>query len=139
LNSSRPVRRGVALLAALGVAGCAQLGMPAYSPIIPRGLPAPRVVTEAVDGSTVDIVRTQMISVRLPADSQGDKRWTFELGKERVLYPAGFTPRFEDAQTEVFTFRAEASGTTSVRFIYRDPAQPQTPPARTVAFEVVAH
>jgi predicted secreted protein len=125
-----------ALLAALCLAACDTI--PPYWPIIPPELPAPRVVTDSVDGSSVDLVRTQLIDVRLPADSQSDNRWTFDLGKDRVLYPANVTPRFEDAQTEVFTFRAERIGTTSVRFTYHDPAQPQTPPVRTVAFEVVA-
>ena len=133
-------RRWIVLLAA-ALAGCSSWGyerLPTYWPIIPRDLPAPAVLSDPIDGSTVDIVRTQMIRVRLPADQKGDNRWTYELGKDRVLFPADLTPRFEDGDTQVFTFRAEGTGTTSVRFTYRDPAQPQTPPARTVALDVVA-
>ena len=133
------MRRALApALALAALAGCAQLGMPTYWPIIPPGLPAPAVVDDPIDGSTIDVVRTQMIRVRLPADQQSANRWQYELGKDRVLYPTDVTPRFVDTGTEEFTFRAEGTGTTSVRFTYHDPAQPQTPPARTVAFDVVA-
>ena len=88
-------------------------------------------------------MRTQWLIVRLPDDTPGN-RWSFELGKDRVLYPSGDTPRDARAAnggqpaTE-FVLRAEAQGTTSVRFIYRNPDQPQAPPARTLAFDVVAH
>ena len=133
-------RQCVVLLAA-AVAGCSSWGytsIPTYWPILPRDLPAPTVVSDPIDGSTFDLVRTQMIRVRLPADEKSDNRWQYELGRDRVLYPADFSPRFLDASTQEFTFRAEATGTTSVRFTYHDPAQPQTPPVKTVAFEVVA-
>ena len=132
------IARSCVVLIALALAACTQAGLPSYGPIIPPALPAPHVVTDSVDGTSVELQRTQMIDIRLPADAQSDNRWTYELGKDPVLYPANVTPRFEDAHTEVFTFRAERIGTASVRFTYHDPAQPQTPPQRTVAFEVVA-
>jgi hypothetical protein len=125
------------------LAGCAS-GDPRapYWPIVPPDLPAPRVVTGDAEGSTVDVVRTQWLIVRLPADVPGN-RWSFELGKDRVLYPSGDTPRDAPAvsggpvATE-FVFRAEGTGVTSVRFIYRNPDQPQSPPVKTLAFDVVA-
>jgi predicted secreted protein len=132
----RLTRHCAAVLLAVTLAACDTI--PTYWPLVPAAVPDPRVVTDSVDGAAVDLARTQMISIRLPADSQSDNRWTYELGKDPVLYPADLTPRFEDAQTQVFTFRAERPGTTSVRFTYHDPAQPQTPPVKTVAFEVVA-
>jgi len=113
-----------------------------YWPIIPRDLPPPRLVTGDANGSTVDIVRTQWLIVRLPADMPG-YRWRVELGKDRVLYPSGDTPR--DAQAAdggvpalEFVFRAEGTGTTGVRFLYANADQPQAAPARTVSFDVVA-
>jgi hypothetical protein len=134
-------RRWAVLLAAATLTACSSTGyktLPTYWPIIPPALPAPAVVSDPIDGSTVDIVRTQMIRVHLPADTKAANEWTYELGKDAVLYPTDDTPRFLDAGTQEFTFRAEGTGTTSVRFTYHDPAQPQTPPARTLAFDVVA-
>lgn len=130
--------RRLLLLGALALSGCSNLNIPPYWPIIPPDLPPPRIVGDSVDGSTVDVVRTQMIQVRLPADANSANRWTVDFGKDRLLYPAGDTPRYEGPVDQVFTFRAEGVGTTSVRFAYHDPAQPQTPPARSVAFDVVA-
>jgi predicted secreted protein len=129
-------RRWIVLLAAT-VAGCAQLNIPTYWPLIPPALPEPRVVNDSADGSAVDLLRTQMMAVHLPVDLKTDNRWTYEIAKDRVLYPAGETPRLEGSAEQVFTFRAEGTGTTSVRFTYRDPAQPQAAPAKTVAFDVV--
>lgn len=111
-----------------------------YWPVIPPDLPPPRVVSGDADGTTIDVVRTQWLIVRLPVDAPSGYRWTFELGKDRVLYPSGDTPRNAEgtaAATE-FVFRAEGTGTTSVRFLYRNPDQPQSPPAKTLAFDVVA-
>jgi hypothetical protein len=135
--------RGVALLGlAVLLGGCASPYGP-YWPIIPRDLPPPRLVTGDANGSTVDVVRTQWLIVRLPSDLPGN-RWSVEVGKDRVLYPSGDTPR--DAQAVnggvpavEFVFRAEGTGTTSMRFLYRNPDQPQAPPARTLAFDVIAH
>ena len=114
-----------------------------YWPIIPPDLPPPRLVSGDADGATVDVVRTQWVIVRLPVEPASGNRWTVELGKDRVLYPSGDTPR--DAQSASagtpateFVFRAEGVGTTSVRFLYRNPDQPLAPPARSLAFDVVA-
>lgn len=131
-------RRWSLAVCALVLAGCARLGMPTYWPIIPPDLPPPRVVSDSANGSTVDIARTQMIRVRLAADQDSPNRWTYELGKDRVLYPADITPRFVEPNEQEFTFRAEGEGTTSVRFTYHDPAQPQTPSSKSIAFDVVA-
>jgi hypothetical protein len=141
----RRALRIVAVAAATAVvAGC---GSPRglYWPLFPPDLPPPRVVGEAANGSTVDIVRTQWLLVRLPAERDGPNRWTYDLGKDRILYPSGDTPRSPgpgesdpDPDSAVYTFRAEGTGTTSVRFVYRNPEQPQSPPAKVVAFDVVA-
>ncbi|HSV18315.1 MAG TPA: protease inhibitor I42 family protein [Casimicrobiaceae bacterium] len=112
-----------------------------YWPVIPPDLPPPRVVSGDADGTTIDVVRTQWLIVRLPVDAPSGYRWTFELGKDRVLYPSGDTPRNAEgtaAPATEFVFRAEGTGTTSVRFLYRNPDQPQSPPAKTLAFDVVA-
>ena len=114
-----------------------------YWPIVPRDLPPPRLVLGDAGGSTVDVVRTQWLIVRLPDDAGSANRWSYEVGKDRVLYPSGDTPRpaptasGPSTETE-FVFRAEGSGTTSLRFVYRNPDQPQAPPAKTLAFDVVA-
>jgi len=114
-----------------------------YWPIIPRDVPPPRLVTGDANGAPIDIVRTQWLIVRLPADAASGNRWSYEIDKDRVLYPSGDTPRPAPTDggpsTEVeFVFRAEGTGTTSLRFVYRNPDQPQAPPARTLAFDVVA-
>lgn len=135
-------RVAAALLIAL-LAGCGSPRGP-YWPVVPRDLPPPRLVTADAEGGTVDVVRTQWLIVRLPADAASGNRWSVELGKDRVLYPSGDTPRpaptagGPSTDTE-FVFRAEGTGTTSLRFVYRNPDQPQSPPAKTVAFDVVAH
>jgi len=134
--------RGLAALAVVGLVGACTSAQAPYWPIIPRDLPPPRLVTGDANGSTVDVVRTQWLIVRLPADLPGN-RWSFELGKDRVLYPSGDTPRDAPvpagaAPAVEFVFRAEGTGTTSMRFLYRDPDQPQATPARTLAFDVVA-
>jgi hypothetical protein len=135
------LRRCALPLLAATLTACGSTGystLPTYWPIVPRALPAPAMVSDAANGSTVDIVRTQMIRVRLPADQQSANRWTYEFGKDRVLYPADITPEFVTPTEQEFTFRAEGTGTTSVTFTYHDPAQPQAPASRTVAFDVVA-
>ena len=134
--------RTVAALALVAlVTACSSQYAP-YWPIVPRDLPPPRLVGADANGSTVDIVRTQWLIVRLPTDMPG-YRWTMELTKDRVLYPSGDTPR--DAQAAnggapaiEFVLRAEAIGTTGVRFVYDRPDQPQATPARTLAFDVVS-
>jgi hypothetical protein len=114
-----------------------------YWPIIPPDLPPPRLVTGDSTAATVDVLRTQWLIVRLPDDGNGGNRWSYEVGKDRVLYPSGDTPRpaptngGPSTETE-FVFRAEGTGTTSLRFVLRNPDQPQAPPARTLAFDVVA-
>ena len=136
--------RVVALAAALVLTAC---GGPRglYWPVVPPDLPAPRVVGEAASGSTVDLVRTQWLLVQLPVERDGVNRWTWDIGKDKLLYPSGDTPRSVSADGSdpsagnmVYTFRAEGVGTTSLRFIYRNPDQPQSPPAKVVAFDVVA-
>jgi predicted secreted protein len=138
-------RQAVAGLAALALlpllASCGGRGL--YWPVVPPDLPPPRVVGDAADGSTVSLVRTQWILVRLPADPASGYRWSYELSKDRALYPSGETPRFMAAPgaatgDQVFTFRAEAPGTTGVRFSYRNPDAPQMPAAKTIAFDVVS-
>jgi predicted secreted protein len=114
-----------------------------YWPIVPPDLPPPRLVLSDAAGQTVDVVRTQWLIVRLPDDARSANRWSYEVGKDRVLYPSGDTPRpapttgGPPTETE-FVFRAEGTGTTSLRFVYRDPGQPQAPPAKSLAFDVVA-
>jgi predicted secreted protein len=114
-----------------------------YWPIVPPDLPPPRLVMNDAEGQTVDVVRTQWLIVRLPDDARSGNRWSYEVGKDRVLYPSGDTPRpapttgGTSTETE-FVFRAEGTGTTSLRFVYRNPDQPQAPPAKTLAFDVVA-
>jgi inhibitor of cysteine peptidase len=104
------------------------------------------VVDDTAAGSTIDIARTQWVLVRLPTDPASGYRWSFDLGKDRVLYPSGETPRYEPAAgrpgdagpgTTVFTFRAEGVGTTSATFTYH-PVGEMTLVARTVTFDVVA-
>ena len=133
---------GAALCMAALLAGC---GGPRglYWPVIPPDLPLPRVVDESLHGATIDIQRTQLLRVRLPADGGDAYRWSYELGKDRMLYPAGETPQLEAAGTTTpgnvtFQFRAEGVGTTSVRFVYRNPELPEAAPIRTLAFDVVA-
>jgi inhibitor of cysteine peptidase len=136
-----------AALLALCVTACGgERGL--YWPVVPPDVPAPRVVDDGAAGSTVDIARTQWILVRLPADPASGYRWSYELGKDRVLYPSGDTPRFEPSPAgspagaapgaSVFTFRAEGVGTTGARFLYRRVGEPDSQPARIVAFDVVA-
>ena len=113
-----------------------------YWPIIPPDLPAPRLVDERANGSSVDLVRTQWLLVRLPLQGSDD-RWSFDLDRSRNLYPSGNTPRVEtDAsgtRNQIFTFRAEAAGTSTLRFDYRTGEAGAQPPARSVSFDVVAH
>lgn len=138
--------RVVASLLAASLAGCAAPynTYGPYWPVIPPDVPAPRLVHGDTAGAPVDVVRTQWVIVRLPDDARSGNRWSYEVGKDRVLYPSGDTPRPAPAisgpstETE-FVFRAEGTGTTSLRFIYRNPDQPQAPPAKSIAFDVVAH
>lgn len=145
-RSTAPAVRRVALAGAtLLVTAC---GGPRglYWPVVPPDLPPPRVVGEAANGATVDLVRTQWLLVQLPSERDGPNRWTWELGKDKALYPSGDTPRATSpggsepgaGSSTIYTFRAEAAGTTSVRFVYRNTDQPQSPPAKVVAFDVVA-
>jgi hypothetical protein len=142
---ARRTLQGLAIGAATAlVTGCGSPRGP-YWPLFPPDLPPPRVVGEAANGSTVDVVRTQWLLVSLPVERDGANRWQYELGRDKVLYPSGDTPRSpnpgeNDAAPDstIYTFRAEGTGTTSVRFVYRDPAAPQSPPAKVVAFDVVA-
>jgi len=134
--------RGLAVLGLVALLGACASPYAPYWPVIPRDLPPPRLVTGDANGSSVDLVRTQWLIVRLPADMPG-YRWSFELGKDRVLYPSGDTPRDAPAvnggaPAVEFVFRAEGTGTTGVRFLYVNPDQPQAAPARTLAFDVVA-
>ena len=47
----------------------------------------------------VDIVRTQWLLVRLPVERDGVNRWTYDLGKDRILYPRA-TRRVAGARRE---------------------------------------
>ncbi len=137
--------RGLAVAAAaVALAGCAGPRGP-YWPIIPPDIPPPRVVGAAADGSTVAIVRTQWLLVQLPVERDSINRWFSDIGKDRVLYPSGDTPRSiapggsdPAPGNAIYTFRAEGTGTTSLRFVYRNPESSQSPPVKTVAFDVVA-
>ena len=126
-------------LALAALAGCGGRGL--YWPVIPPDLPPPRVVDDAANGSSVDLVRTQWLLVRLPVAADG-YTWSYDVGGDRNLYPSGESPRFEPAdgsgRSVIFTFRAEGTGTSSLRFAYRNADAPQMPPARSVAFDVVA-
>jgi hypothetical protein len=141
----RRTLQAIAAVAAAGVVTACGGPRGLYWPLFPPDLPPPRVVGEAANGSTVDIVRTQWLLVRLPVERDGVNRWTYDLGKDRILYPSGDTPRSAGPgesdpapDSTVYTVRAEGTGTTSVRFVYRNPAEPQSPPAKVVAFDVVA-
>ena len=136
-------RRCVVLaIACVALAGC---GGPRglYWPIIPPDVPAPKLVDQRIDGGSVDLVRTQWLLVRLPVQG-GEDRWSYEVGKDANVYPSGNTPRFETdtagTRNQIFTFRAEAAGTATLRFAYRDAEADAAgrPPGRFVAFDVVA-
>jgi predicted secreted protein len=146
VGRSLPVKGALATaLAVQLLAGC---GGPRglYWPVIPPDLPPPRVADAPADGTRVDLVRTQWLLVRLPADPSSGYKWSCELGGDRVLYPSGETPRFEPAAaaggsgtgTTIFTFRADGTGTTSTRCLYRRVGEPAAAPAKVVAFDVVA-
>jgi len=65
------------------------------------------------------------------------------LGKDEALYPSGDTPRYDALQgatsgNAIFSFRAEAKGTTSVTFVYRNRGDPQAAAVKTVSFDVVS-
>jgi predicted secreted protein len=139
---TRPRSRTLAALALVALVGACSSQYAPYWPIIPRDLPPPRLVSADANGSTVDVVRTQWLIVRLPTDMPG-YRWTLELTKDRVLYPSGDTPRDAAAANGgapaiEFVLRAEGTGTTGVRFVYDRPDEPRATPARTVAFDVVS-
>jgi predicted secreted protein len=138
----RSLRAFVIAGAAAALAACSGPRAP-YWPIVPPDLPPPRVVSESANGSTVDVVRTQWVNVVLPAEGEGPNRWTYLLGKDAVLYPSGDTPRYDALQgavsgNAIFSFRAEAKGTTSVTFVYRNRDDPQSAAVKTVFFDVVS-
>jgi hypothetical protein len=129
-----------ALAATLLLAGCGHLPGP-FWPVIPPDIPAPKLVDESANGGSVALARTQWLLVRLPIEANGPFRWTYEATGDTV-YASGVTPRYEtDAagvRNEILTFRAEAPGTAKLRFAYRNLETPHLPPARIVAFDVVA-
>jgi hypothetical protein len=110
--------------------------------VIPPDIPAPKLVDESTNAGSVTLARTQWLLVRLPIEANGPFRWTYEVAGD-ALYPSGITPRFETDQAgvrnEILTFRAEGTGKATLRFAYRNLDSPQLPPARIVAFDVVAH
>ncbi len=103
--------------------------------------PAPRTVTEVDRGSQVHLRVGQTLEVRLAANPTTGYTWDLTAVDRTVLQPVG-EPRFERGRkqalgsggTMIWTFRAQAPGTTVLRLEYRRFWEAQSPPADT--FEI---
>jgi predicted secreted protein len=137
----------VAVACAAALLGCAADASYRKYSIWRPNIPAPMVLDESVNGSTIHVPRTQTVLVRLPAAPSSGYDWNLALGGDLKFYPSGDTPKSTidstapDATaaggTAEFMFRADGVGTTSVRFTYIRPWDENPVASKVVAFVVV--
>lgn len=105
--------------------------------------PAPLVVDAARSGASLTLRTGEELVVRLDANRTTGYAWTWTEGPAGVVAHVG-APLYETAPdgaagaggTEVFTFRAAAPGTTTLRFAYARSWERDAEPARVATYSV---
>ena len=144
----RMLLRNPLFLAVLLAPGCAFYDK---TTVFVPPVPPAKSVDASVNGTTVALVRTQQLELRLPGNATTGYRWSYALTGDLMLYPSGVTPVFITdtppqgqtvvgaGGTSVFTFRADGVGTTHVKLEYRRPWEgDDVAPAQVIAFDATA-
>jgi predicted secreted protein len=148
MRLARDVRTlGLAVACAAAIAGCAADASYRKYTIWRPFVPAPLVLDESVNGSTIHIPRTQTVLVRLSVAPSSGYEWNLAISGDLKFYPSGDTPKYTldsatpdataSAGTAEYTFRADGVGKTSVRFTYIRPWDEVPVASKVVAFDVV--
>lgn len=95
-------------------------------------------------GGPVRLELGQLLELRLPVQGGTGYSWSVnaaaadnvELVTQTTLHPLGEGRRMGSGQTQLFIFRAIGRGDGGLRFVYRQPWERRTPPARTVDMQI---
>lgn len=138
-----PLTRVVMFLCSAALAAAAVVPASAHAPAVVAAAPMTLTVTVADNGGTVQVGAGGDLLVELPGNPSTGYLWQVIANDDSILLP--ITEWFEPDSNmpgspglEKFSFHVMAPGTASMRLVYSQPWETDTPPEQTFAVTVEA-